>query len=322
MTVLVTGAGIIGSLSARALIEEGEACVLLDIDPQETAIRSVLGTAEVPIVKGDLLDPELLPDLLRRYQVDAVVHTAAMLNFAITQNPRRGIEVNVMGTMNVLEAARTLRLRRVVLASSTTVAYPAFGPHETGPLSEDIPLRALSQRPMSLYSATKLANEHLMLLYAAQFGVDAVALRYAAALGDWAGPNNSIPGKLLRTFASAIREQRPALIEEPRLAWLGGEEFVDARDCAAANVTAIRAPTPKQRVYSIASGRLYTFADFVDAAQAVDPGFRVELAFEPKGGFAGSPVIRKHPSDISAAARELGFRPKYDLAATFATYSR
>jgi UDP-glucose 4-epimerase len=161
-----------------------------------------------------------------------------------------------------------------------------------------------------------------MLLYAAQFGVDAVALRYAAVLGDWTGPNNSIPGTLLRIFAEAVRHHRPAVFDEPRLAWAGGEEFVDARDCAAANLAALAAPEPRQRIYTIASGKLCTFADFIAAARAVDPALEIKLAFEPKSGFAGSPVIRNYPSDITAAARELGFEPRYDFAASCATYMR
>jgi UDP-glucose 4-epimerase len=322
MSVLITGSGIIGSLTALALAQRGQACVLVDVDPQEEAIRSVLGAAEAPVVRADILDAELLMSLLERYRIDAIIHTAAMLNFAIAQDPRRGVEVNLMGTLNVLEAARLCKLRRVVLASSTTVTYPALGPDETGPLSEDVPLRTLSQRPMSLYAATKLAGEHLMLLYAAQFGVDAVALRYAAVLGDWTGPNNSIPGTLLRTFAEAVRHHRPAVFEEPRLAWAGGEEFVDARDCAAANLAALAAPEPRQRIYTIASGKLCTFADFIAAARAIDPALEIKLGFEPKSGFAGSPVIRNYPSDITAAARELGFEPRYDFAASCATYMR
>jgi UDP-glucose 4-epimerase len=322
MTVLITGAGIIGSLTARALVEQGQACLLLDTNPQEEAIRSILGTAEVPIVRGDILDVALLTSLLDSHNVDAIVHTAAVLSFAIVQQPHRGVEVNLMGTMNVLEAARLRGLRRVVLASSTTVAYPAFGAGETGPLAEDVPLRTVSQRPMSLYAATKLTGEYLMLLYVAQFGIDAVALRYAAVLGDWTGPNNSIPGTLLRTFGDAVRHRRPAVFTEPRLAWVGGEEFIDARDCAAANVAALAARDPRQRVYTIASGKLCTFADLVAAAKALYPDLAVELTFEPKRGFAGSPVIRKFPSDIGAAERELGFRPRHDFAESCATYMR
>jgi UDP-glucose 4-epimerase len=320
MTVLVTGAGIIGTMIAGALHAKGRRVVLLDIRPNHAAIGSLVADAPIDVVVGDICDAVFVERLAADRGVEAIVHTAALLTSAIAKDPRRGVEVNVMGTANVLEAARRLRMKRVILSSSTTLAYPTFGAGETGPLHEDFAIRIVSERPMNLYSATKLFDEHLAAIYAAQFGVDAIAVRYAAVLGDWAGPNNSIPGTLLRVFRSAIRERKPAVFDEPRLAWLGGDEFVDARDCAAATVAALDAPAPKQRVFTISSGILSTFDDFVAAARRLYPALEVKLTFERKGGFAGFPHIRRFPSDISAAARELGFVPKFDLASSLRHY--
>jgi len=320
MTVLITGAGIIGTMIAKALHDSGRRPVLVDIKPDRDAIRSILGDAPVDVVPLDICDFDALGKLASAHGAEAIIHTAAVLTSAIARDPRRGVEINVMGTTNVLEVARRQKLRRVVLASSTTLAYPTFGPGETGPLDEDFAIRLVSQRPINIYSATKLFDEHLALIYAAQFGVDAVVVRYAAVLSDWAGPNNSIPGTLLRVFRSAIRERKPAVFEEPRLAWQGGDEFVDGRDCAAGTVAALDAPALTQRVFTIASGRLVTFADFVAGARQLDPALEVKLMFEPKGGFAGFPHIRRFPSDISAAANQLGFCPKFDLDASLRHY--
>lgn len=320
MTVLVTGAGIIGTMIAGALHKVGRRAVLLDIKPDRAAIRSLVADAPIEIVAGDICDAGFVERLTADLGVDSIVHTAAVLTSAIAKDPRRGVEVNVMGTVNVLEAARRLSMKRVVLSSSTTLAYPTFGAGETGPLDEDFAIRVVSQRPINIYSATKLFDEHLASIYATQFGVDAIAVRYAAVLGDWTGPNNSIPGTLLRVFRSAIQERRPAVFDEPRLAWLGGDEFIDARDCASATVAALDAARPNQRVFTISSGTLATFDDFVAAARRLYPELEVKLTFERKGGFAGFPHIRRFPSDISAAARELGFVPKFDLASSLRHY--
>lgn len=320
MTVLVTGAGIIGTMIAGVVHAQGRRVVLLDIKPDPAAIRSLVADAPIDVVAGDICDAAFIERMAADRGVEAIVHTAALLTSAIAKDPRRGVEVNVMGTANVLEAARRLRMRRVVLSSSTTLAYPTFGAGETGPLDEDFAFRIVSQRPVNLYSATKLFDEHLAAIYAAQFGVDAIAVRYAAVLGDWVGANNSIAGTLLRVFRSAIREGKPAVFDEPRLAWLGGDEFVDARDCAVATVAALNVAAPKQRVFTISSGILSTFDDFVAAARRLYPALEVKLTFERKGGFAGFPHIRRFPSDISAAARELGFVPKFDLASSLRHY--
>lgn len=320
MTVLITGAGIIGTMIAKALHDSGKRAVLVDIAPNRDAIRSILSDAPVDVVPLDICDLDVFEKLASARGVESIIHTAAVLTSAIVRDPRRGVEINVMGTANVLEVARRLKLKRVVLASSTTLAYPTFGAGETGPLGEDFAIRLVSQRPINIYSATKLFDEHLALIYAAQFGVDAVVVRYAAVLSDWAGPNNSIPGTLLRVFRAAIRERKPAVFDEARLVWQGGDEFVDGRDCAAGTVGALNATKLNQRVFTIASGKLATFDDFVAGARKIDPNLRVKVNFEPKGGFAGFPHIRRFPSDISAAERQFGFRPRYDLDASLRHY--
>jgi UDP-glucose 4-epimerase len=87
-----------------------------------------------------------------------------MLSTGIRQDPVRGVEVNVVGTANILESARTNAVARVVCASSTTVGYTTFGRHGPGPIEEDLPLRLLSERPACIYAMTKIANEQLGLL--------------------------------------------------------------------------------------------------------------------------------------------------------------
>jgi len=320
MTVLVTGAGIIGTMIAKALQKEGKRAILVDIRPDFAAIRSLIDATAIEVVAGDICDLPFVEQLARDRGIEAIIHTAAVLTSAISQDPRRGVEVNVMGTVNILEVARRLRLKRVVLSSSTTLAYPTFGAGETGPLNEDFAIRVVSQRPINLYSATKLFDEHLAAIYAAQFDVDSIVVRYAAVLGDWAGPNNSIPGTLLRALKSAIQNRAPAIFSESRLAWLGGDEFIDARDCAIATVAALNATKPQQRVFTISSGKLATFDDFVAAARRIYPELEVELTFERKGGFAGFPHIRRFPSDIAAAARDLNFVPKFDLFSSLEHY--
>jgi UDP-glucose 4-epimerase len=320
MAILITGAGIIGSTIARQLLERGERVVLIDVNPNHVAIGSVVGDSKPEIVTGDITDFDALVGLIRSRDIDSVIHTAAVLSMAILRDPMRGIEVNAMGTTGILEAARVLKLRRVVLASSTTLLYPTFGPGESGPAVEDFSMRAISQAPGTFYSATKLFNEHVMGLYIRQFGLDAVAVRYAAVLGDWDGPNNSVPGTLLRKFGEAIRARKSVVLEEPRHVWLGGDEFIDARDVATATIAALFAVEPVQRIYTIGNGVLSSFDDFVAAGRRIWPELEVNLAVKPTGGFAGFPHIRQYPSDISAAERELGFVPHYDLAASFARY--
>ncbi len=316
MTVLITGAGMIGRETARLLRARGDSVVLADIAMPVDA--SATGAVTV---RCDILDIAALRDLVRRHGITRIVHTAALLSTAIRADPLRGVHVNVMGTATILDLARQFQLRRVVLASSTSITYAVFDDHPTTPIAEDFAYRIIGQRPGSIYAATKIAGEHLGLLYADHYGLDVVALRYAAVLNAGAGPSTSVPGRLLSTLLEAGRTGRPAELDDPLLLWRGQEEFVDARDCARANVLALDAAAPRQRVYSITAGEWHSVDAFIAAVAAVHPRLTVARRVEPKGGFAGIPHPRPAPSDLTAARVELGYAPHYELHQTIQDYA-
>ena len=231
----------------------------------------------------------------------------------VVGDPLEGVRVNVMGTANVLEAARLFALQRVVIASSTTVGYPTFGEIHGDALPEDFALRSLSHRPGSIYVATKVAGEHLALLYRDLYGVSVAALRYAGVISAWSGPGTSVPAKVLSSLLEPARRGATAVLDDSYTLWNGGEEFIDARDRARANVAALDAKAPAQAVYHVGLGCLSTFDQFVDAVRSLYPALLVEKACAPVGGFAGFPHVREAASDISAAAHELGWTPAYSL---------
>jgi UDP-glucose 4-epimerase len=322
LTTLVTGAGLIGTLTARHLVEQGEKVVLFDVAPQREAIAATLKPHDVPIVTGDIASYPALAAAIEAHGIRRIVHTAAMLTAAIKADPPRGIGVNILGAVNVLEAARKFALARVVLASSSTVSYAAFNSNPGERYPEDFRMKVLSERPTTFYSATKLAGEHLALVYATDFGVDVVLLRYGAVIGEWAGPNRSIPGRLVRALLVPAMKGETAIIDDPLLVWRGGDDFVDARDVARANHAALTAAAPRQRVYHVTFGRMHSFDDFVAATRALYPGFEIDVRVTAKAGFAGFPAVRPSTSDLSAAEKELGWRPRYALNDALAECAR
>jgi UDP-glucose 4-epimerase len=313
MTTLITGAGIIGCHTARLLAERGVRSILMDRRPALAAIACIIDHPLVCIVQADVTDFEGLMTLARDRDVNQIVHTAALLSTAIRQDPVAGLQVNVMGTAHVLEAARQLKLSRVVIASSTTVGYSTFGDFHGTAFPEDFELRALTHRPGSIYAATKIMGEHLALLYRDLYGTSVAVLRYAAVIGAWSGPGTSVPGKVLSSLLGPARRKETAVLDDPYAMWKGGEEFIDARDCARANVAALDARSPTQGVYHIGLGTLTSFDEFVTTVSQLYPGLKVEFAVQPAGGFAGFAHIREAASDISAAARELAWTPSYSL---------
>lgn len=316
MTTLITGGGSIGLETAKLLRARGERVVVADVRPMTTEAPD----SGLVLETCDIVDSAALNHIIASHGITAIIHTAAMLSTAIRANPPRGVLVNTVGTTNILEAARLHRLRRVVIASSTTVAYTTFGTHDASPIEEDFPLRIVSQRPASIYAATKIATEHLALLYADLYGVDVAVLRYAAVLSG-GGAVTSVPGRLLDTLLTAAARGEPAAVDDPFLVWAGKEEFVDARDCAFANVCALDATHIPSRVYNIATGAWYSFDEFCAVVRNLRPGLTVDLKVAPTGGFAGFPHLRPAPSCVQAAKRELGFQARFDLAETIGHFA-
>ena len=306
--VLVTGAGVVGLLTAGLLAGRGDRVVLVDIRVPDAPLPH-----GVIVETCDITDAGALRDLMASAALDAVVHTAALLSTGIRQDPVRGVAVNVLGTAHVLDAARALGVSRVVCASSTTVGYTTFARPQGPAVVEDLTLHMVSERPASIYAATKLCGEHLALLYGDLYGLDVVVLRYAAVLGGRLSQPTSVPGRLLARLVAGSGGAEKVTLDDPLLTWGGIEEFVDARDCARANVHALDAARPHQRVYNVATGAAHTLQDFVDTVRRVHPALRVALGPEPETGFAGFPHRRPAPSDVDAARRDLDFVCRHGL---------
>ena len=311
MSTLITGAGLIGCQTAALLAARGEPVVLLDLAPQHAHIASMLPLAQVTIEAGDVSDRAGLLALMQRHRITQVVHTAAALSLSIRREPALAADVNFLGTVNLLEAARSLGLRRLVCASSTTVYYPIFHRPHSQPIAEDFAFHSVSERPGSLYAASKLAGEFFAQHYAQAYGLSIAVLRYSAVLGLWAGPNHSVPGRLMAELLG--QGAGPVHLSDPLLMWRGGEDFIDARDVARANLAALDAPALPSCVYTIASGRMARLADFVEAARQLQPDRQIDHAPLPDTGFAGFAHPREVPFDVSRAKTELGFEARHNL---------
>ena len=106
MAVLVTGGGMVGSQIAAQLLKRGEPFVIFDSAPPMQHLATVVDVNKLKIVKGDILS---MPDILHVIQderIDRIIHTAGFLLSAVRERPYDGINVNIMGTLNILEAAR------------------------------------------------------------------------------------------------------------------------------------------------------------------------------------------------------------------------
>jgi nucleoside-diphosphate-sugar epimerase len=164
LTTLVIGSGLIGSQVARILVERGENPVLMDHATQPHAIGQIVDPAKVIVIAGDVLRPLSIVDALRTHGITKIVHTAAnpLLTLGAQKEPYAAINLNIMGTTNVLEAARVTGLKRVVVSSSSVLNHYLEGGSDDG----EFGMEEAFPRPTTFYAAAKQAVESLGLNYA------------------------------------------------------------------------------------------------------------------------------------------------------------
>ena len=151
MATLVIGSGLIGSQVARILVERGETPVLMDVAAQREAIGQIVDLAKVTLIAGDIMRPLTIVDALRTHNITRIAHTAAypMLTVGAQKEPYAAINLNIMGTVNVLEAARITGLKRVVVSSSSVLNHYLDGGGDGGDFGreEAFPRRSRARTP-------------------------------------------------------------------------------------------------------------------------------------------------------------------------------
>src|SRR2546428_5016799 len=284
MTVLVIGAGLVGSQIARILVEQGGHPVLMDRAPQPRALGQIVDLTKVTLVEGDVLHPLSLAGILREHAITQVVHMAAnpMLTIGAQKNPIGSIELNIMGTANVLEAARVFKLKRVVVASSNVLNHHIQGGEGGGDAMDE----EAFPRPISIYASCKQAIESLGLNYARWFGVDFAAVRYGAVAGPWSGAGGGGPSNVFLTLIRHVMRGEEGVVPAAALEW------VYSKDAAAGTVLALKAESLKDRVFNLTMGTLPSPADLMLAVKAVFPEARLRIGKPSNGSPALSNMTR------------------------------
>ena len=315
MRILVTGGmGAVGSFFAQKLVEKGMTPILYGRRRQTALIRDI--EDKVVIVLGDILDRDKLVNTISTYDVDTVVHTAAMLSKEGESNPAMAIRVNVEGTANAIEAAVKCNVKRFVYTSAKGVYSEAKGeyghPTYKG-ITEDYPAEA----NMGFYGLTKLFGEKVVLRYQVKYGIDTIILRFSGTYG---------PGKTLTRGTSSPIALIGKIIEnamhgKPTRIPQGGEQqndFIYYKDVANGILAACAAKNVTHRIFNIGSGKGTTLLGFANAVKQVYPNADLEIG--PGLDFYGIGFNVYSVYDITRAQRELGFSPQYDLASSIRDY--
>ncbi|MCS7117469.1 MAG: NAD(P)-dependent oxidoreductase [Thaumarchaeota archaeon] len=259
MIVMLIGCGLIGSQIVRELLESDMGVVVYDRSPMLDAMSDVFDVSSVKIVRGDVLNVHDLYRVIRDHDVTNIVHMAAnqMLTAGAQKCPYEALLTNVVGTANVLEACRTFDLERLVVASSNVVRIHVKDslPHGT--------------RPATIYASTKLFTEHLCYNYHDMYGIDFIALRFAATFGPWRYVGGGAPTRSFAELIDKVLRGLPAKI--PRTG-----EYVYSNDTARACIGALKALHPNRRIYDIGMCRIYTSEEIAEIVKSIVPGCVVD----------------------------------------------
>ncbi len=297
MNMLVTGgAGFIGSHLVEALVREGHRVRVLDNLSSGRCENLHKVRDDIELITGDVRDP----DICRRAcaGIERVWHQAAIVSVPLSvEDPLTCHEVNLTGTLHLLQAARDAGVRRLVMASSCAV----YGNEPTLPSVES--LRPL---PLSPYAATKLAAEHYLRQFTMLYGLETVALRYFNIFGPRQDPTGQYAG-VVCAFIAAMLEGRALNV------YGDGEqcrEFTYVDDCVQANLLAglREGKGIVGEVFNVAVGNPTTVNALLAACRQA-----LGVVHTPDTRPARAGDIRYSVASIEKAVTRLGFHPCWSL---------
>jgi UDP-glucose 4-epimerase len=304
MKLLVTGgAGYVGSVVSRQLLERGHEVVVLD--NLERGHRDAVAPG-ARFVKTDLRDRAQISTAVAG-GFDGVLHFAALALVAESvSHPERYYRTNVTGTLNLLEAMRDASVPRLVFSSTCAV----YGQPDEVPIREDAP-----PRPANAYGASKLAVDGMIGDFCLAHGLGAVSLRYfnvAGASGD-AGEDHEPETHLIPNVLRTAQGRNPQVeifgTDYPTPDGTAIRDYIHITDLSAAHLLALDAATAgEHRIYNLGTGNGYSVREVIDAARQVTGA---EIPVVERDRRPGDP-----PRLVAGAEKirsELGWRPESDL---------
>lgn len=316
---LVTGgAGFIGSHITDALVARGDRVRVLDdfssgkmenLGAHETGEPG--SGAPVELVRGDVVDAAAIGRAMEG--VDGVLHEAAQVSVPRSvEDPVRSYDVNVNGTLRLLEAARREGVKRVLMAASSA----AYGNSETLPKHEE-----MIPAPLSPYASGKVAGEHLLRVFGACYGMETVALRYFNVFGPRQADDSPYTG-VIAIFARKLLEgQLPTIFGD------GGQtrDFTYVDNVVAANLAALDGEmgegTALQSgdVINVGGGERISLLDLFNAMAEI-----LGVEGQPSHGPERAGDVRHSLASVERAREKLGYEPlvswQEGLARTVAWY--
>ncbi len=316
MTILITGgAGFVGLNLCEHLLARGEKVVSFSKGPMPEPARLEFTrlSGKLRVIEGDVLDRAAVKHVFEEAGPKRVIHAAAMTpgEQAETTSFREVMETNVVGTVNVLDAAKDHGVGRMLHLSSGAV-YGANG-FAADELDEEHP----PPMPETLYAISKYAGERIALRYRRIWELDLVAARLGTVFGPWeyeTGVRDTFSAPLL---ASSLARRGSDVV----LSGEGRKDWLYARDVAGAIAALLDAPAPGHPIYNIGSGKVWDMPAWCELLRGRHPGFSWRVA--PEGRAANVDLYGstlRAPMSTRRFTEDVGFSARFGLEEAFSDY--
>jgi nucleoside-diphosphate-sugar epimerase len=304
MATLITGLGLVGTSYAQNALKRGESIVFYDVAPRKDFLAHKLGTANVTVLQADVRDLPTLVEAMQKHKVDKVIHTAGLIGGKVAQPLYSGLQINVMGTINVAEAVRLTGVKRLVQIST-------MGTYDRR-LEGDNPIDENFHRgPGEAYGNSKVAKELMVEAYQRLYGFELIIVRLANVYGVGHFVGGSAGGEMVQTLLQTGIKGGVAKINQEQTRDF---EYIYYKDLGRALDKAATVALSKPTTLNIGTGVVITFDDLVGTAEKLLPKLQVEIIPGTK------PRSSKQPMVITKAKQVLGWEPEYNLEAGFKDY--
>lgn len=290
--VVIGGAGLIGSHLVDALLSEAVAEIVIYDNLVRGSVENLADALDDPRVRffeagGDILQTDILRAALQ--DADGVFHLAALWLLQCHEFPRSAFDVNIRGTFNVMEACVDAGVERLVYSSSASV----YGDAVTDPMSEDHPFNN-----KNFYGATKIAGEAMLQAFHHRYGLNYVGLRYMNVYGPRQDYHGAYIAVIMKMLDAIDRGVSPTVMGDGSEAF----DFIAVRDCAAANVCAMKSDALDQ-FYNVGTGVRTSLRELAEMILQVT-GSRLPIQYAER---SSATLVRNRIGDPRKAERDLGF---------------
>ncbi len=296
MAKLITGGtGYIGAELAHMLVARGEEVVLFDVAIAEYRIEDIKN--RVKVVRGDVSDWSEVANVVKENRITEIYHMGALLSLVSESNPWASFRVNIIGTYNVLEAARLFDVEKMMFTSS----LGTYGLGITGVI-DDLTI----QRPTNLYGIGKLYCEGLGRWYMNKFGIDFRSIRYPSTCGpNVRTPGHWVPGMIQDAIMGKPHECIYASAGDP------GAPIIYVTDAARAADMILQAPKDRIKMVNYCVSGIADAVSVNELETVLRKRYpRTEITYRASAGRLPVSVVRRF--DDSCARKEWGWRPLYD----------